>query len=115
MSGEGIYGGMQVDIRTGLPIEKKESERQALEEKKLESDVAASLAVKQQLASPSGEFFVGVVTEALERRMDELANADPIASTLLSILTTIGGKIHIGQASAKRLALTRLKRENTNL
>lgn len=112
---EGMFGGMQVDIRTGLPLEKVESKRLREEEERLESDIAQGLAVEQQLNSPGGDFFMGVVNEALERRIDELVSSDPAATALLSLYTLIGGKIKIGEASAKRLAYTRMGKESRNL
>jgi len=113
--GDEFFKGIQVDIRTGLPREWVQSERETLEEGKLENDVSIGLTLEHRLASEEGKFFVGTVLERLERRIDDLVNNDPEASALLSLFNTLGGEIQAGRAASTRLARTRLKRQSNVL
>lgn len=113
--GDEFFRGLKVDIRTGLPIEHVKSEREVLEEGKLESDVSAGITLEHRLASEEGKFFVGTVLERLERRIDDLVNNDPEASALLSLFNTLGGEIQAGRAAANRLGKMRLKRQSNVL
>ena len=113
--GDEVFRGLQVDIRTGLPIERVQSEREFLEEGKLESDVSVGLTLEHRLASEEGKFFVGMVWESFERRVDVLVNNDPEAMVHLNFLDSLGQTVQAGRAASKRLAKTRLKRQSNVL
>lgn len=113
--GSEFFKGTQVDIRTGLPLERVQSEQEGFEEGKLESDVSIGLILEHRLASEEGKFFIGTVLEQLEKRIDQLVDNDPEASGFLSLFNTLGGKIQVGRAAANRLAKARLKRQSNVL
>lgn len=112
---DSIFGGMAVDITTGQPIEQRKSERERLEEDKLESEVSAGLEAEQKLKTKTGKLFVSLVEKAVQSRIEELVNADPETITLLRLLDKLGRDIQIGEAAAKRLSAIRLGRQSRNI
>ncbi len=112
---EDVFRGLKVDIRTGLPIERAQTEREFLEEGKLESDASAGLQAEHLLGTDEGKFFVDLIEKRLETRIDQIVRDDPEASSLLNLLSTLGDKVAAGRGAASRLTKMRLRRENKSL
>lgn len=109
---EGITGGMRVDPVTGRPIERGgPTEKEKLEEDKLQAFVSEGLLTEQRLDTDEGKYFVNLIGKLLEKRIDELVSADSQAMTLLETLETLGRKVHAGRSASDRLAKSRLRRE----
>lgn len=108
---DSIIGGMAVDIRSGRPRGKGPTEKEMLMEGQLEADVSAGIEAEQKLKTRAGKFFVADIEKNLQRRIEELVNADPEAIAYLRLLDNLGRDIQIGEAAAKRLTRIRLGRQ----
>lgn len=112
---DSIFGGMAVDIISGKPRDKGSTEREKLLEAQLEADATAGLEAEQKLKTKAGKFFVSMIEEDLQQRIEELVNADPRAQADLKLLDKLGRNIQIGQAAAKRLTRIRLGRQSKEI
>ena len=108
---DSIIGGMAVDIRSGRPIKKGPTEKEMLLEHQLEAEASAGLEAEQKLKTKAGKLFVAMIEKAVQRRIEELVNADPQALAFLSMLDSLGHDIQIGEAASKRLTRIRLGRQ----
>jgi hypothetical protein len=111
MSGDSITGGMAVDIRSGRPRGVGPTEKEMLIEGQLEVDVSAGMEAEQKLKTRAGKFFVAMIEKAVQKRIEELVNADPQAIAYLQLLDNLGHDIQVGEAAAKRLTRMRLGRQ----
>jgi hypothetical protein len=106
-----ITGGMAVDIKSGRPINKGPTEKEMLMEGQLEAEASAGMEAEQKLKTKAGKFFVAIIEKAVQRRIEELVNADPQAIAFLGLLDNLGHDIQLGEAAAKRLTRIRLGRQ----
>jgi len=111
---DSIIGGMAVDIRSGRPRDRG-TEKEKLSEAQLEADASAGIEAEQKLKTRAGKFFVTMIEKALQRRIEELVNADPQAIAILRLLDNLGYDIQVGEAAAKRLTRIRLGRQAKEL
>lgn len=108
--GDSIFGGMAVDILTGRPKGIAATEKEMLLEGQLESDISSGLEADQKIKTRAGKFFLALVDQALQKRIEELVNSDPESVTLLKLLDKLGYDIQVGEAASKRLTRMRLGR-----
>jgi len=112
---DSISGGMAVDILTGRPKGVYPTEKDRLLEGQLEVDVATGFEADQKLKTRAGKLFVSLIDASLQRRIEELVNADPESMALLGLLSKLGHDIQKGEAAAKRLTRMRLGRQSREL
>ena len=107
---DSIFGGMAVDILTGRLKGIAATEKEMLLEGQLESDISSGLEADQKIKTRAGKFFLALVDQALQKRIEELVNSDPESVTLLKLLDKLGYDIQVGEAASKRLTRMRLGR-----
>ncbi len=103
---------MDVDITTGLPLEAVRNQKlleKAEEEAKLESIASKGLQIEQRLDTSDGQFFVALIVNLLQGRIDQLVQEDPQAQAIISVLNGLGQDIHAGKSAAYRLSMDSLR------
>lgn len=100
--------GADVDIVTGKPVEMDRKagaeERKAAEEQSLQRQ--AELAGLTQ--TDAGRLLIGLVSDQLQKRIEQLIGADPEASAYEAILKEMGNKDRVGRTAMQKIVAARL-------
>ena len=96
--------GIETDIRSGRPLMETVASRRKTEKAGLEKEVDEGLQLQLQLADPStsANILLRAVMSALSNRIEELASADPVCQSHITVLASVGAEVRLGPEMARR-------------
>ena len=101
---------MEVDIKTGLPKEMveedKEKKREALDNKL----AAEGVEIKKELSSSEGRRFIQTIKDKLEQRAHYLIMQDPECKALIDLVDDLGYKIALSKGMSEKMVERALRR-----
>jgi hypothetical protein len=98
---------MHTDILTGQPKTFDINQKRQREEKVLEAQIDKGMEAEAKINTEQGKYFVGLVLEKLEARINILVQNDSEATTLVNMVRSLNYQVDIGHAAAERLLMLR--------